>query len=100
MPARKNRIFHPETVRNKIRAGLLVQRLRDHALGKLDMSKTQVTAALGLLKKTLPDLSSVDMAVRGETFVEALERVNRERAHRDGGQPTAGMDREPGEVRH
>lgn len=30
------------------------------------MSKTQVTAAIALLKKTLPDLSNVDMQVTGK----------------------------------
>lgn len=45
-------------VREKIRASQLVNRLEDHVLGEVEMSATQVTAALGLLKKCVPDLSA------------------------------------------
>jgi hypothetical protein len=31
------------------------------------MEKSQVTAALGLLKKTLPDLSSIDATHKGDS---------------------------------
>ncbi len=49
--------------RDKIRKSKILQRLIDHAEGKegVDMNQTQVTAALGLLKKALPDLQSIDM---------------------------------------
>lgn len=51
---------HQEMVREKIRASQLINRLEDHVLSedgpKLD--STQVTAALGLLKKIVPDLSA------------------------------------------
>lgn len=38
---------------------MLVKRLEDHILNDAEMSKSQVTACLGLLKKTLPDLQTV-----------------------------------------
>lgn len=60
MAARKN-LSHPEKVRERIRTTQLVRRLRNHALGKLEMSPTQVKAVEILLRKTLPDLSSVEM---------------------------------------
>lgn len=44
--------------REKIRTTQLVNRLTDHALGEVDMQPSQVTAALGLLKKALPDLAA------------------------------------------
>lgn len=59
MAARKN-LTHPDKVRQRIRTSQLVVRLTKHILGKVEMSPTQVTAALGLLKKTLPDLSAVE----------------------------------------
>ena len=48
-----------QSVREKIRATQLVNRLENHALGSLKkpMDSTQVTAALGLLKKCVPDIS-------------------------------------------
>lgn len=61
MPARKNKIRHDENTRAKIQASQLINRLTNHVLGKVDMQPSQVTAALGLLKKTLPDLSSLDV---------------------------------------
>ena len=59
MAARK-RLSHPDKVRERIRTSQLVVRLTKHVLGKIPMEPTQVTAALGLLKKTLPDLSAVE----------------------------------------
>ena len=44
-------------VRDKIRASQLINRLQDHVLGDVDLAPTQVSAALGLLKKCVPDLS-------------------------------------------
>lgn len=59
MAARK-RNWTPEKVRERMRTTMLVRRLTKHVLGKVEMSTTQVTAALGLLKKTLPDLSAME----------------------------------------
>jgi hypothetical protein len=60
---------HQEMVRDKIRASQLVNRLEDHAFGKVEMSATQVQAALGLLKKCVPDLSAADLTVAGQIDV-------------------------------
>ncbi len=48
--------------RDKIRKSKILQRLIDHAEGNEEMTKSQVSAALGLLKKALPDLSSVTLS--------------------------------------
>jgi hypothetical protein len=61
---------HDEATRNKIKTTQLIKRLQGFSLSELDpqthkpieMSATQVNAALGLIKKTLPDLSSVDIS--------------------------------------
>jgi len=50
----------PQKVRERIQTSMLVQRLTDHVLGKVEMEKSQVTAALGLLKKSLPDLHATE----------------------------------------
>ena len=62
MAARNIKIRHDENTRAKIQASQLINRLMDHVLGKVEMGPSQVAAALGLLKKTLPDLSAVEMA--------------------------------------
>ncbi len=38
---------------------MLINRLQDHVKGDVELTPTQVSAALGLLKKTAPDLSAV-----------------------------------------
>ena len=68
MAARKpplHKAWTPEKVRERIRTALISRRLTNHVLGKVEMSPTQVSAALGLLRKTLPDLAAVEHS--GET---------------------------------
>lgn len=48
-----------EEHRDKIKKSNILTALIQHAEGTREMSSTQVTAGLGLLKKALPDLSSV-----------------------------------------
>lgn len=62
MAARTVKIRHDENTRAKIKASQLINRLTNHVLGKVDMKPTQVAAALGLLKKSVPDLSSVELS--------------------------------------
>lgn len=59
MAARTRKIRHDDETRAKIQASQLVNRLTDHVLGKAEMSATQVTAALGLLRKSIPDLAAI-----------------------------------------
>jgi hypothetical protein len=44
-------------MRDKINVLALIEALEQHVLGEKKMTSTQVSAALALLKKTLPDLS-------------------------------------------
>lgn len=70
MAARKQpiagRAWTPEKVRERIKTTLIVKALSNHILNGTEMSKSQVSAALGLLKKTLPDLQMVDATLRGD----------------------------------
>lgn len=58
MAARRN-LKHDQETREKIQTSQLVNRLTDHANGTVEMTSTQVKAAEILLRKSLPDLSSV-----------------------------------------
>lgn len=49
------------TERRKIQASGILDALIEYAEGKRDMSSSQVSAALGLLKKALPDLSTLSL---------------------------------------
>ncbi len=53
--------LHQDDVRAKIQASQLVNRLTDHALGAIELSSSQVRAIEILLKKTIPDLQSVEV---------------------------------------
>jgi len=57
MAARKSN-FDPSYIREKIRSTQLIKRLEDYAFGEIRMEPAQVTAALGLIKKTVPDLAA------------------------------------------
>lgn len=58
MAARKTRTL-TDAWRDKIQTTMLINRLQNHVKGDIELTKSQVSAALGLLKKTAPDLSSV-----------------------------------------
>ncbi len=64
--ARLNR-RHQETVREKIKASQLINRLQDHILGKIELDTGQIRAIEILLKKSLPDLSAVEHSGEVET---------------------------------
>lgn len=79
-PARKHRRVGPHSVkmtefhRQKIiNAGILAM-LISHVQGKRKMSTSQVTAALGLLRKVMPDLSS---ATFSSIFPAEQDKVTR-----------------------
>jgi len=53
---------HQDAVREKIQASQLINVLQNHALGKTDeLSASRLKAIEILLRKSVPDLSSVEM---------------------------------------
>ena len=60
MPARIRKIRHDDNTRAKIKAGNIINRLNKLIAGEIEMPPHAVTAALSLLRKSLPDLTSVD----------------------------------------
>jgi len=49
-----------KSVRDRIQTSMLMNRLRDHVVGKVELSQTQVRAAEILLRKALPDLAAIE----------------------------------------
>lgn len=79
MAARKTR-FQTGPTRAKIQAGNIINRLQKHIDGAVEMSSSQVTAALGLLRKTLPDLKSSEVTIEdNRTDAGTLSRAELER---------------------
>ena len=60
MAARVNKIRHDDETRKRIKVGNIINRLEKLIEGKIEMAPHAVTAALGLLRKALPDLTSVE----------------------------------------
>ena len=67
----------PEAHRVKIQNSNILNALIEHATGKREMSASQVTAGLGLLKKVMPDLQSMQLdanvSVSHEDMLSELE---------------------------
>ena len=61
MARTKRNAMNIEEARQKIQTTQLVKRLTDHVFDQCKMSQTQVQAALGLLKKTIPDLKATEI---------------------------------------
>ncbi len=59
MAGRPMNRLHQDDVRKKIQASQLLNRLTDHAFGEVELSQSQIKAIEILLRKSLPDLSSV-----------------------------------------
>jgi len=54
-----------QNFRDIINVPALIDALEKHVLGEREMSASQVTAALALLKKTLPDISGKETDTGG-----------------------------------
>ena len=64
-PGMHTRLLSParaEEIREKIKATLIVNKLEEHILEGKEMSPSQVSAALGLLKKAVPDLGAITVS--------------------------------------
>lgn len=64
-----------EEHRGKIRNSNILNALIEHATGTREMSATQVTAGLGLLKKALPDLSAVTISGDEDNPLTTITRI-------------------------
>lgn len=60
MAARKNKVALTDTWKEKIQVSMIGLRLYDHALGKNEMTQTQIKAAEIILRKLVPDLARTE----------------------------------------
>ena len=59
--ARRKMLFHPDYVREKIRASQLINRLQKFAFGEISLTMTQLRAIEILLRKSIPDLAAAEI---------------------------------------
>lgn len=62
MAKRTLRPRHSDEIRAKIQTSQLINRLTAHALGQIELNPAQVRSIEILLKKSIPDLSAVEMS--------------------------------------
>ena len=76
-PARRRKA---KDVRAAINVLALIEALEQHVLGEKKMTATQVSAALALLKKTLPDIASTAAKTGDEDAAAATPPIRHEDA--------------------
>jgi hypothetical protein len=59
--AKRKMLFHPDYVREKIRASQLINRLHKCAFGEISLTVTQLRAIEILLRKSIPDLAAAEI---------------------------------------
>lgn len=64
---------HQDSVRDKIRASYLVNRLQDHFAGKIELTPSQIRAAEILLDRCVPKMSAIEHT--GEVTHNYVARV-------------------------
>ena len=77
MAARK-KPFHPDEIRKKIQTSQLINRLQSHVNAPIDepvLSKTQIQAINILLRKVVPDLSTVTLKGDADNPLEVVTIV-------------------------
>jgi hypothetical protein len=87
-----------ENLRLRIDAAKIVEHLRDHVLGQIPMQPQQVTAAVALLRKVLPDMTALEHS--GEVGVVDVTEPKTVLAERLFRQADPGADNGSGPVSH
>jgi hypothetical protein len=59
--AKRKMLFHPDYVREKIRASQLINRLQKCAMGEIELTIPQIRAIEILLRKCVPDLAAAEI---------------------------------------
>lgn len=76
MAARKN-LLHSDKTRERIKTSMLINRLQSFVEGKVELSAAQVSAALGLIKKTLPDLAALQHTGADGGAIQTVTEIRR-----------------------
>jgi hypothetical protein len=70
---------HDERTRAKIQTSQILNRLQAFVNSKVELQPHQVTAALGLLRKTMPDLAAIEHSGEvTQTYIVSPELPNEE----------------------
>lgn len=76
MAATKRNAMLIAEAREKIKTTQLINRLQNHAFGEVEMAATQIKATEILLRKSVPDLQSVNAEISGPDGAPLVEQVD------------------------
>jgi len=77
--AKRKMLFHPDYVREKIRASQLINRLQSCAMGEIDLPISQIRAIEILLRKSIPDLAAAKVqSEQAHRYVVEVPQLSRE----------------------
>lgn len=75
MAARTLRPKHSDEVRAKIQASMLIRGLQDNFEGKKNLTSGQIKSAEILLRKSVPDLSSIELSSDPNKPVQIVSQI-------------------------
>ena len=75
MSARKRKVALSDDWKANIQATQIMNRLYGHALGTVDMEKSQIDAAKVVLSKILPDLARIEATGKDGDPISLIQRV-------------------------
>lgn len=75
MAARTLRPKHSDEVRAKIQASMLIRGLQDNFEGKKNLTPGQIKSAEILLRKSVPDLSSIELSSDPDKPVQIVSQI-------------------------
>jgi hypothetical protein len=73
--ARTLRPKHSDEVRAKIQASMLIRGLQDNFEGKKNLTAGQIKSAEILLRKSVPDLSSIELSSDPDKPVQIVSQI-------------------------
>lgn len=77
MAARTRRLHPNQKHRDNIRTTMLIKRLTEHILGKIELTTSQVASIKILLGKALPDLKAMELTGEEGGDIKIITRVER-----------------------
>jgi len=94
---RRKHLYHPDEIKEKIGKSQILNRLIKFVNGEIEMAPHQVTAALGLLRKAIPDLSAAEIKHDAtQSYIDAIRAASTERHRTDHSK----VEEKPAELRH
>ncbi len=78
--AKNGKPFRDDTWRERIKVSMLINRLNDHAIGKIELTPSQIKSIEILLRKTIPDLKAMELYGKDGGAIETKDVSENDKA--------------------